>query len=236
MSHPSRSRSLFPCSRALGRARGTRVPRPQLIGTPSPRPGRPLCLRKERDSGGHLEMGAGAQYDVFDFRPDHARSDFRGPASWRSGESTLLFARFAAGLFLLFGAPPRPPTSPRVRRSCGFKTDTTADHETATLLSLDVGAVGNRQSHHVLEACAWRNRQSTKPPQEFSPALRSRRCGAVGGNHLSVAAPQPRIGSFPPGYEGVRQLSAHLILPFSLLPLFRRPDLSDLCLHSSDLP
>ena len=87
-------------------------------------------------------MGAGAQYDVFDFRPDRARSDFRGSGSWRSGESTLLFARFAAGLFLLFGAPPRPPISPRVRRSCGFKAGTTADHDTATLLSLNVGAVG----------------------------------------------------------------------------------------------
>ena len=40
----------------------------------------------------------------------------------------------------------------------------------------------------------------------------------MGGSHLSVAAPQLRIGSFPPGYEGVPQLSAYLILPFSLFP------------------
>src|ERR1039458_7935980 len=38
---PSRSRLLFPCSRALGRARETRVPRPQLMEPPSPRSGSP---------------------------------------------------------------------------------------------------------------------------------------------------------------------------------------------------
>src|ERR1039458_31747 len=37
-------------------------------------------------------------------------------------------------------------------------------------------------------------------------------------NHLSVAAPQLRICSFPPGYEGVGQLSAYLILPFLYSP------------------
>jgi hypothetical protein len=39
---------------------------------------------------------------------------------------------------------------------------------------------------------------------------------------------------FSPGYDGVWRLSAYLILPISL-SLFRRCDLSDLCLHLSDL-
>jgi hypothetical protein len=43
---PSRFRSLFPCSWALRRAGGTRVPRPQLMATPSPRSGSP-CVAGE---------------------------------------------------------------------------------------------------------------------------------------------------------------------------------------------
>ena len=46
MSHPSRSRSLFPRSWTLGRARGTRVPCPQLIEPPSPRSGSPCVSSK----------------------------------------------------------------------------------------------------------------------------------------------------------------------------------------------
>jgi hypothetical protein len=38
----------------------------------------------------------------------------------------------------------------------------------------------------------------------------------VDGNHLLVAAPQLRIGSFPPGYEGYRSSLLTSFFPFSI--------------------
>ena len=78
MSHPSRFRPLFPCSRALGRARGTRVPRPQLMETASPRSGSPRVSGESVAPADILNGGTGAQYDFFDFRADRARSDSAG--------------------------------------------------------------------------------------------------------------------------------------------------------------
>jgi hypothetical protein len=48
--------SRFPCSWALRRAGGTRVPRPQLIGNSQPALRESLRRRRERGSGRHLKM------------------------------------------------------------------------------------------------------------------------------------------------------------------------------------
>jgi len=115
------------------------------------------------------------------------------------------------------GAAPAPSVP---RRRCA-RTPRPAPSLTmrpATLLSLDPGTVGAANRPPFLNRALSVMARIYQGTPRILPGSRSRGLGPRGGNHLLVAARQLRIGSFPPGYEGVGQLSAYLILPFSLFP------------------
>ena len=145
-----------PLLRALGRAGGTRAPRPQLIEAPRPHCGSPcvssktaaparapgLCdcrvIDRFRASAAarthYIWWCALGHHNLFDAHAFWYRCARFGTlptfglilsdqTPWAcilvSGESTLLFARFAAGLFLLFGSPSRCQYPHFARRSYG---------------------------------------------------------------------------------------------------------------------
>jgi hypothetical protein len=197
--------SLFPCSWTLGRARGTRVPRPQLIETPSPRSGSPCVSGKSVTPA-----------DIFKWAPPRCPYmrilSIRGIRLW---PETPDIPRRPPAFGNRRGAAPAPcvPRQWCVRTPWPALPPTTKPQHCCLP---DVGTFGaaNRIMfrNRVLGVIA-RIYQATS---RILPRFTISRRRPVGGNHLSVAAPRPRIGSFPPGYEGVRQLPAYLILPFSL--------------------